>query len=418
MSTAKLIGRKRSAAAIEDNSGCPLNIKFSVQIKRNIEHSSALDVVAIAELTTSGGIQQCKVVKKISDKKIEEPKVALLEATLIKRGRTCYRFHDACDAVSDEVNAAGIALFDYYGRLRGPITETITRKEFNELGVLYITCVDVKEPHRGKDIGIMLCYAVMKALKDKWSLAAMFPAPMHHDKTGGVSFDDVVVKLSRYFSRAGFIQVCGHRPHALNKYWVCEVDAMPDAILPKAHSTAIVVSRPPENPELEGADNDLINAIVKEPSFSSSTSTSSATATKVQKSLERKIVLLRKKLQKIISRGGDVNRSLSLHYAASKDRGHVFKLLVKEFGANINLQDASGCTPLHIAAIDIGKNDIIELLSLGAKKRMKCNDNKTAKQHCEDAKICHEDFIRIFRLSDSYSERMMKAFDECIALLS
>ena len=276
--------RKRSAARMEKTVGADLepvgnDLKFSIQISKNPESWLISNIFAVAKLTKSGEntsksetpTQTCEIIEKEDDdnfdddndeneedddtedggdkvyKNLCENSVATLEATLITRGTT-RNFHELCDMVSQEIQEAGTSLFDHHGKLYGPITKAVG-KECNRGDFLYITSVEVKEPHRGKDIGISLCYAVMNALRDRYSLAVIFPAPLiHNPEILGVE------KISRYFARAGFIQLCAGRPHSLNKYWVLESTKLPDTIKTKAEGSTIEVSKEPRNAKPEGVD--------------------------------------------------------------------------------------------------------------------------------------------------------------------
>ena len=131
-------------------------------------------------------------------------------------------------------------LFDINGRMEGELRETITRPEECNHGCLfYLSSVEVNKKVQGKDIGVLLAHAVMNGLRDKWTLAITFPAPLRPNPD---AFQLGVDKVSRYFARIGFVQVCGDKPHHLNKYWCIEKSKLPDGLLlSKAESVDIVV---------------------------------------------------------------------------------------------------------------------------------------------------------------------------------
>ena len=82
-------------------------------------------------------------------------------------------------------------------------------------------------------------------LRDKWTLALTFPAPLYPDRSPDAkpdAFEIAIAKVSRYFARIGFVQVCGDKPHDLNKYWALEKSKLGDVIsVTKAESSSIVV---------------------------------------------------------------------------------------------------------------------------------------------------------------------------------
>ena len=73
----------------------------------------------------------------------------------------------------------------------------------------------------------------------------------------------------------------------------------------------------------------------------------------------------------------DKNGQTPLHRAAKKDNTNAIKELIR-LGANVNLQDNRGQTPLHIAAIRGHPGAIKELISSGANVNLQDNDGHTA----------------------------------------
>ena len=130
--------------------------------------------------------------------------------------------------------------------MEAPLRDVVSRPEDCDHGSLfYLTSVTVDKKVQGKNIGLLLTHAVMKALRDKWTLALTFPAPLYFDRSPDAkpdAFQTAVAKVSRYFARIGFVQVCGERPHELNKYWALERSKLGDVIsITKAESANIVV---------------------------------------------------------------------------------------------------------------------------------------------------------------------------------
>jgi hypothetical protein len=407
---ASILGRRRRESLPETVSIDPSNLHMhiSVLLKRDSEHRE-FNVRATCILRESGGIS-VDIVRKPSDMP-KTSHVAGLEGNLIHRPNR--QFCEVCDMISDEVMNMGISLFDEEGRMEDPLLETVTNHEqCNSGGLLYITSVDVNQSARGKDIGLIFLHEVLKATRNQWTLAVMFPAPLHYDATPGVPFAAVVESMSRYFARTGFVQVHAHRPHGLNKYWVLERALLPEVLMSKADAASIVVSRAP--PQDTGTDNsqagalatELVDAICKSPLSNLPAS-------------DADMECLRSQLRDIVSRGGDVNAARCLHFAVANQKSVIVHMLVDEFGAKIDLKDSTGHTALHCAASTMSVDGMKTLIELGADKRQKSNDNETPVAMLKKSK---KDMEKMFRgvglLKNPNVVVQLKTLDDCIALLA
>ena len=328
---------------------CPapaaLNLLLKIQISKDCDYPKAISAIAgTVTLTSSGGIVTT-ITKSNGDDGDDESAIASIEAHLIKRPTS---FHDVCDSISQEIQEFAVSLFDARGAMEDSLREVVSDGTCDKGGLLYITAVSVKEAHRGKDVGILCTQALLQALRGFWTLAAVFPAPLPGTST--TPFNEAVTKLGRYFGRLGFHQVSAAAP--LARYWVLEASAFRsacDAIVPKARAAEqIQVAIPPEDPKLEGVDEEMNKFLL-----GSDTADASS---------------LRQMALAMQARGYDPNRARSLHYMVADRKLRAVLLLVEQFGAAVNQQDAFGQTALHIAAHDLNAKAVALLLSVGADK--------------------------------------------------
>lgn len=89
----------------------------------------------------------------------------------------------------------------------------------------------------------------------------------------------------------------------------------------------------------------------------------------------------------LIEKGADVNiadirGSTPLHRAASKGVMPVVKLLVEQHDIKINYRDAYGCTPLHLACEEDREQAAVFLVENGADIETKNRDNQTPLELC------------------------------------
>lgn len=324
--------KKGPITSSSHDSTSSLNVLFQITWRRHFEESTVTEVYADAILQPTGGIQatvtetgyeeddedgeghKAKIIKTENTKKIGS-----LKAHLIARSARTNNFHEVCDTISGELQECGVTLFDHRGRLRGPITDVVTKKKTNTGNLLYITSVSIDLAHRGSDLGILLMQAVMKALLGRWTLAVIYPAPLRYDPDGGSTFNDIRVKLCRYFSRLGFLQVTD------GKFWILECGKFKDSIISKEDAASMEVRLPRERIIPSGLDKEFNDAIQAASSFTQIPS--------IAKTRELRTTLL-----EIKDRGGDVNSALCLHYAIANKCIDIIPTLVAELGANVNLQ--------------------------------------------------------------------------------
>jgi hypothetical protein len=400
-------------------SNSELNVLFRIEISKNYECNVIHDIHATAYEKSSGGISVefiDKTGRKDDDDADDDdnddndgdredatkygPRIGSLEAYLLRRGGHRWNFHEMCDIISDEIQEMGVSLFDHTGKLRGPINETITDAATRKKGgVLYITAVRVNESHRGRNIGLHFMKAAMDALNGKWVMAIIFPAPEFNK--GPTPFDEVVHKLSRYFARLEYVQVCGDRPHGLNKYWVMESTKYSGTILPKEAVADLVINRL-KHEAPSGVDKELSDAIGKYQCGSVIGSSSLAS--------------LREKLDSGIARGGSVDRAHCLIFAAANGKTDILPVLVTDYGAQVNCPDSTGHTALMIAAHVQNVEAIRLLLAMGADPLMKNAEGDDALKILRNAKEGSLDFCRTFGLDPSLADKN-DTFKTCKALL-
>jgi ankyrin repeat protein len=81
----------------------------------------------------------------------------------------------------------------------------------------------------------------------------------------------------------------------------------------------------------------------------------------------------------------DENRNV-LHYAVTSDQWNEDEIKnLLEIGVEVNLQDAEGITPLHLAALHLSRENVKLLIDYGADVNLKCNKEKkriTLCRHC------------------------------------
>ena len=413
---ATILGRRPRATEPEtvavDSSN--LHMHVCLLVKRDMEHRQ-FNVSGVAIMRESGGIT-VDIVRKAAEMP-KTPPVATIEGTLIHRPN--HQFCEACDMISQEVMDMCIALFDHRGLMEDALLQTVTNHELsNTGGLFYITSIDVIASARGKDIGLIFLHEVLKASRNQWTLAVTFPAPLRYDDKPGIPFETVVEKMGRYFSRAGFVQVCGDRPHGLNKYWVLEKELLPETTRSKADVASLTVNHAPR---LEKACDDgsgdsaltaeLVDAICK--------SSDRFLLDPGPAAPEDDTGRLRTKLRDIVSRGGDVNAARCLHYAVANQKSHLIPMLINEFGAIVDQQDDSGFTALHCSATMLYVEGMKSLVAFGANKFQKSKEGETPVNMLKKSKKDSEKAWRgVGLLKQPSIVALQKSLDECITLLS
>ena len=107
-------------------------------------------------------------------------------------------------------------------------------------------------------------------------------------------------------------------------------------------------------------------------------------------------------VDELLKSGADPNISLSLHYACTSDQDYIDKLII--YGADINLRNKNGKTPLMIASMCLKLHHVKKLLDWGANRYDVDNSQRTA------ADLCGKDFLT------SYDEEMFNKISELLRI--
>jgi ankyrin repeat protein len=89
----------------------------------------------------------------------------------------------------------------------------------------------------------------------------------------------------------------------------------------------------------------------------------------------------------------DENRNV-LHYAVTSDQWNKDEIKnLLEIGVEVNLQDAEGITPLHLAALHLGRENVKLLIEYGADVNLKCNKKRSALHYAATAEYTNRQVI-------------------------
>jgi ankyrin repeat protein len=89
----------------------------------------------------------------------------------------------------------------------------------------------------------------------------------------------------------------------------------------------------------------------------------------------------------------DENRNV-LHYAVTSDQWNKDEIKnLLEIGVEVNLQDAEGITPLHLAALHLGRENVKLLIEYGADVNVKCNKKRSALHYAATAEYSNREVI-------------------------
>jgi len=299
--------------------------------------------------------------------------IAELDGQWIDRKRIDHNFHSICDSFSGELQECGCYLCDAKGHLRAP-AKNLVSEACNFGPFIYIQSINVIEEARGQDVSLLMLKACLDHFK--WTLAAMFPAPLIPFE--GTVFRNVVVKLSRHFSRLGFIQVDE------SKFWIMDHRTYNGVILQPNNN--LVVLQKPEKLQLNAINKELVGVI-------------SANDDKLQ-GLPFNLTISR--ISSCLQRGASINDSNLLHHVVANKMNNLIAILIA-LGGNINKQDEEGNTPLHVASSLANKEGSTILLSLGADatilNRLGKNHSQQAEEHLQEMERSNRDFCAVFGIN-------------------
>jgi len=172
-----------------------------------------------------------------------------------------------------------------------------------------------------------------------------------------------LVRLSRHFMRMGF-QQGPLLPTCVKKffwYYFLERSAMfePGVLLSRAEADAIELEPIPrleieQNPHDKALD-ELAEQAIRE---------------------NMNLAELQNRIKALLEQGGSLARSLApIHFAANKKLKEV--MLISTMGANMNIKDLLGITPLHAAGVVACPLTVSLLLGLGADKTIRNSNGET-----------------------------------------
>lgn len=104
------------------------------------------------------------------------------------------------------------------------------------------------------------------------------------------------------------------------------------------------------------------------------------------------------RISSCVQRGASINETKLLHFAIANKKNNLIAFLIS-LGAEINLQDESGCTALHIASRLQNNEGSNILLALGANATILDNKGMSYTEHGADSLIksqmAQRDFCRM-----------------------
>ncbi len=286
--------------------------------------------------------------------KASDAECGMISASLVRRPGNMLHggFHMVTDDTcgSSELGECAQALCSDAGGTLLPAVRSVLEDadQCDTGGLLYIEDVKLGKAHRGHDIGLHAVAHVLSQLQGRWSLAVVFPASTDHEKgrpanTTPAQRDAACVSLSRHFARLGFVQAGEHRPERL--YWLLEASAYDGVI--RAKQDDLVVHRDPPATVHDHDDAEL--------------------ARRLQELVQNRIGPCHSLLDSLGAHvtGAQFDRVRAVHIAVANELVELLPLL-QSAGANINLVDEHGATPLHVAANMFHLPSVTALLTLGA----------------------------------------------------
>lgn len=275
-------------------------------------------------------------------------------------------FHGRCQERSMELSRAGATFCDFCGNFRDV--------KFADNGGLFLCfeLVYLNEEHKGKDVGIHFLHAVLSWLMSRkpWAIAvvelsATEEAENLEEQQKGLR------KVGTQFCRLGFKQ----RLYAGKQLYL-----LPDDLSLKTKEDTVVPAFfwHPDADGYTDQDEGLRQ------SFASDRAPTPAT------------------IRRAIASGASIDRSQILHESAQYGRAATVKMLLQTFGAQVNAQDSTGLTPLHLATGGAGGFDlqlatVQLLLHHGADKELQDKSGRTAADIALDNVTDQMDRKRVFR---------------------
>jgi hypothetical protein len=334
-------------------------------------------------------------------------------ATLLKR--PCPNFFQEADAVSGELQLLsnifcepnGVASRVNHPRLLGD-------PSVYKGGFFHIDEVEIKPSHKGHDLGIRVLHEVLFLMKDKWSLAVMFPVSLgrrwcHWKENSRQSWPDRGeptplqledsirndLLIQRQFGRMNFVQASRKSSECHKAWFLTSTSYFPDCAeqaqstvsrwLSKGEASQIDVYQPPLSHEPSGLDEELHHFIKTMDHPMKSFAIAGGVAPQGTGAVEtrRRSLVTTKRL---VERGATIHGSRALFLAAAKssDFPYLLQTLV-HLGGNVNLPDEYGKRPLHVAAEELNPRNVEFLVKVaGADTGLTNLDGNTPLQSLQE----------------------------------
>jgi hypothetical protein len=289
---------------------------------------------------------------------------------LLKRRKGLYR---VCDDRSAALINVARSIINDDGSLRAIMKQAIGDENRARAaavgGLLHLDEVHILQRYRGRDLGLELIFALLRYLGDRWSLMVTTVAPWDHQdqqrECRKERSDAERTRLYRYFARVGLIQLN-------TEYWYVERDQLPLAPLPTDAVASLDVLLPVNEPppkELSEVDKKLSSAAERASMTPSSNGTYGEVAAH--------------EIKELLKAGANVEKACALHHAVAASLYPEnwttlgIEALFKYANVDVNHVDENGHTALHIAANARSEASCRALLERGADPNLRDLDGCT-----------------------------------------
>jgi hypothetical protein len=273
-------------------------------------------------------------------------------------------------------------------------------------GFLQIYSFEVRLDHQKKDLGLRMVHETLVFLRGEWTMAVMVPEPLgrhcrkwppshlpedpHGDitpeKKAAIAAKDL--KVCQLVSRMGFVQA--GRTRALEGFFFLTSDRyLPvgsdpaEAInqwIGKEEAGGIDIFVPADMPTPSGLDEELKHTLLRSKTIPG--------------------MDLIQSVADLIGRGASISGAGAMHVAAANpDLGPPILRELIRLGGDVDNPDASGNTPLHVAATIKAVSSIKYLLECGANRTRQNEEGDTPLMCCERASQSSKDFLTAMALN-------------------
>ena len=255
-------------------------------------------------------------------------------------------------------------------------------------GLIFIESMMVEPSHKGHDIGLRMVHELLVFLYGQWNIVILDPAPFKHrvkdrldrrqgldldSNEGDILFRELTIKLFRHYARMGFQQASKNMDDYHAWYMTAKTYFMKDdngdeidhSSLIQRWKTKDEIQRldiylPPKLMSPEGIDKEL-QGLIK-------------SAIKEKKFQDRRYEIT----ELVQSEGACLNKSKALflfsryYHSSGEEMLHehssgkeMLRILIS-LGANINITDERGMSPLHYAVDSLNIDAVKSLVDAGA----------------------------------------------------